>query len=65
VRFGVVIASWGVFAFSLPSYVIYNIGPELAFKTTVAGFIEMLISGIVLGLVYKPAPAASTRGAKV
>jgi hypothetical protein len=63
--FGVVIASWGVFAFSLPSYVIYNIGPELAFKTTVAGFIEMLISGIVLGLVYKPAPAASARGAKV
>lgn len=57
--FGVVFGSFGVFGISLPSYVIYNYGPALAFKTSVAGFVEMLLSGIVLGLVYKPARAAS------
>ena len=62
--FGVVFASFGVFGVSLPSYVIYNIGPELAFKSTIAGFIEMMIAGLVLGLVYKPAPAGA-RVAKV
>lgn len=60
--FGVVIATWGVFSFSIPSYAIYNIGQKLALETTVAGFVEMLLSGIVIGLVYKPGLARKPVG---
>jgi hypothetical protein len=45
--------------------VIYNIGQALAGKMVIAAFLEMLIDGIVLGLVYKPAPAVSRRAAGV
>ena len=62
--FGVVFGSYGVFAISIPSYVIYNYGQQLALETTLAGFIEMLIAGIVLGLVYKPAPPSAGRAAR-
>ena len=56
--FGVVLGALMVFTVAVPSYVIYNVGPALAYKTTIATFVEMLIAGLVLGLVYKPAPAA-------
>jgi|SRR5688572_3092325 len=57
--FGVVIGSLIVFTVALPGYVIYNIGQRLALLICVASFVEMLIAGVVLGLVYKPAPAAA------
>ena len=63
--FGVVLGSVFTFLVSVPSYVIYNVGQALAFKMVVAAFVEMLIDGIVLGLVYKPAPAVSRRVAGV
>jgi hypothetical protein len=63
--FGVVLGSVFTFLVSLPGYVIYNIGQSLAGKMVVAGFLEMLIDGIVLGLVYKPTPAVSRRAAGV
>jgi hypothetical protein len=63
--FGVVLGSVFTFLVSVPSYVIYNIGQSLAGKMVIASFLEMLIDGIVLGLVYKPAPAASRRAAGV
>jgi len=63
--FGVVLGSVFIFLVSVPSYVIYNIGQSLAGKMVIASFLEMLIDGIVLGLVYKPAPAASRRAAGV
>ena len=60
--FGVVLGSLVTFLVSVPSYVIYNIDQALAGKVMVAGFIEMVIDGIVLGLVYKPAAVAARAG---
>src|SRR5262245_770053 len=60
--FGVVLGSLMLFCVALPSYVIYNIGQRIALLTCLATFVEWLIAGVVLGLVYKPAPVpASSR----
>jgi len=63
--FGVVLGSVMVFLVGLPSYVIYNISQKLAAEMSICMFLEFLIDGIVLGLVYKPAPAVSRRAAGV
>jgi Na+-driven multidrug efflux pump len=63
--FGVVLGSVMVFLVGLPSYVIYNVSQKLAAEMSVCMFLEFLIDGIVLGLVYKPAPAVSRRAAGV
>jgi hypothetical protein len=63
--FGVVLGSVFTFLVSVPSYAIYNIGPRVAGAMVIAVFIEMLVVGIVLGLVYKPAPAAGARAARI
>jgi hypothetical protein len=63
--FGVVLGTFMVFMVTIPTYAIYNIGQSVAYKTGAATFIEMVIDGIVLGLVYKPAPAVSRRAAGV
>ena len=54
-RFGVIFALFGLFALSIPNYVIYNYGRRLAALSAVAAFVEMILEGVVLGLVYKPA----------
>jgi hypothetical protein len=59
-RFGICFGFFELFAISIPNYVVYNYGRKLAVETAVAGFVEMLIMGIVLGLVYKPAPARAS-----
>ncbi len=61
--FGVVLGSLMVFMVALPSYVLYNIGQRVSLLISLATFVEMLIVGVVLGLVYKPAPAAARRAA--
>jgi hypothetical protein len=53
-RFGIVFAFFGLFSLSIPNYVVYNYGRKLALEGAIAAFIEMVIVGIVLGLVYKP-----------
>jgi len=65
--FGVVFGAYFAFAVAIPSYAIYNISQKLAAEIAVCSFVEVLISGLVLGLVYKPAPggAASARAARV
>jgi Na+-driven multidrug efflux pump len=63
--FGVVLGSVMVFLVGLPSYVIYNVGQKLAGEMVVCMFLEFLIDGIVLGLVYKPAPTAAGRAVRV
>jgi hypothetical protein len=60
-RFGVVLASFELFAISIPSYVIYNIGRKIAVESAVAGFVDAVIIGIVLGLIYKPLAQAERR----
>ena len=62
--FGVVLGSVMLFLVGLPSYVIYNIDQKLAGEMMVCMFLEFLIDGLVLGLVYRPAPAGA-RLAKV
>ena len=64
-RFGVVLASFELFAISIPSYVIYNIGRRIAVESAVAAFVDAAIVGVVLGLLYKPAAQAARRGTGV
>ena len=58
-RFGVVFASFGLFSIQIPSYVIYSYGRRLAALSAVAAFVEMILAGMVVGMVYKPANPAS------
>ena len=53
VRLGVLI---GIFAICnvLHNYVNFNIGPRLAFGQAAAYFFQWTITGIVIGLIYKP-----------
>ena len=64
-RFGVVLASFELFAISVPSYVIYNIGRRLALEIAVAGFVDVVLVGVLLGVIYKPLSAAAARAASV
>jgi hypothetical protein len=61
VRFGIVLASFELFAISIPSYVIYNIGRRLAVENAVAAFVDAVIIGVVLGALYKPVAASAGR----
>ena len=42
-----------------------NIGRRLAGSLAAAGFVEWLVLGLVIGLIYKPAVTATRRGAGV
>jgi hypothetical protein len=64
-RFGV---CFGVFAsafFAGVSYATMNIGRKLAVSLAAAGLVEWILAGIVIGLVYKPAAAATRQSARV
>lgn len=54
-RFGVCLGVFVVGATYFVDYAILNIGRRLAASMAVAGFVEWLLAGVVLGLVYKPA----------
>ena len=54
-RFGVLLGVFVVFAFAGVNYAVLNIGRKLALMTAAAGFVEWLVIGTVIGLVYKPA----------
>ena len=53
-KFGGVFSLFGLFGISIPSYVIYRYGWRLAAPTSAATFAEMLLMGVVLGVVYAP-----------
>jgi hypothetical protein len=59
-RFGFVIAVFEFGAMSIGNYTVLNVGRKIAVEWAVAGFVEALISGAVMGLVYKPALVAKT-----
>jgi hypothetical protein len=63
-RFGALI---GLFmaGLSLGNYSVFNIGSRLAGSMIAAALVEWIIVGSVIGLVYRPAPAASRRAAGV
>jgi hypothetical protein len=54
-RFGVLIGMFVVFAFVMHNYVNLNIGLKLALGQAAAYFVQWTITGIVIGLIYKPA----------
>jgi uncharacterized protein DUF1761 len=60
-RFGVVFGLFMFFSMSISTYVIYNIGRKLAVETACAGFVETLLMGVVLGLMYRPTPRTAAR----
>jgi hypothetical protein len=53
-RFGVLIGLFVIGAFVLHNYANLNIGLTLALISAVAYFLEWLVAGIVIGLIYRP-----------
>jgi len=64
-RFGVMMGIFVLFAFGGVNYAVLNVGRRLALYAGVAGLIEWTIIGLVIGLIYKPAPSAAGRSAGV
>jgi hypothetical protein len=54
-RFGVLLGLFVVFAFASVNYATLNVGRKIAVMTAAAGFVEWLVIGTIIGLVYKPA----------
>ena len=54
-RFGFLLGVFVVFAFAAVNYAVLNIGRKLAVMTAAAGFVEWLVIGTIIGLVYKRA----------
>jgi hypothetical protein len=58
VRFGFLLGVFVVFAFVAVNYAVLNVGRKIAVMTAAAGFVEWLAIGLVIGLVYRPAPGS-------
>jgi hypothetical protein len=54
-RFGALIGIFAIGAFVLHNYVNLQIGVKVTVQQAVAYFVEWLIVGIVIGLIYRPA----------
>jgi hypothetical protein len=58
-RFGALIGVFAICSFVIHNYVNLNIAVKLTFQQSVAYFIEWLVVGMVIGLIYRPlAPVA-------
>lgn len=53
--FGVLIGVYAVGSFVLHNYVNLNIGWNLTLQQAIAYFVEWVVTGIVIGLIYRPA----------
>jgi len=56
-QFGALIGLFVVCAFVLHNYLMLNIGGMLAFQQSIAYFLEWVVTGIVIGLIYRPPTA--------
>ena len=54
-RFGALIGLFAICAFVLHNYANLNIGLELTLQQSAAYFLEWLVVGIAIGLIYRPA----------
>jgi len=54
-RFGALIGVFAFGAFVVHNYVNLNIGLKLTMQQAVAYFLEWVITGLVIGLIYRPA----------
>jgi hypothetical protein len=55
-RFGSLIGLFAICSFVIHNYVNLNIGLKLTIQQSIAYFVEWLIVGIVIGLIYRPVP---------
>jgi hypothetical protein len=53
-RFGALIGVFAVCAFVVHNYVNLNIGGKLALQQSAAYLVEWIVTGIVIGLIYRP-----------
>lgn len=53
-RFGALIGVFAIGAFVVHNYVNLNIGGKLVVQQAAAYFVEWVVTGIVIGLIYKP-----------
>jgi hypothetical protein len=53
-RFGALIGVFAVCAFVVHNYVNLNIGGKLTVEQSVAYFVEWVVTGIAIGLIYRP-----------
>jgi hypothetical protein len=53
-RFGALIGLFAIGSFVVHNYVNLNIGLKLTLEQSVAYFVEWLVVGIVIGLIYRP-----------
>jgi hypothetical protein len=53
-RFGALIGVFAVGAFVVHNYVNLNVGPKLMLQQAAAYFLEWTVTGLVIGLIYKP-----------
>jgi hypothetical protein len=56
--FGALIGVFAIGSFVVHNYVNLNIGLKLTLQQSIAYFMEWLVVGIVIGLIYKPSAAA-------
>jgi len=56
-RYGALIGLFAIGSFVLHNYVNLNIGLKLTLQQSAAYFVEWLVVGIVIGLIYRPSPA--------
>jgi hypothetical protein len=52
--FGAPIGVFAVCAFVIHNYVNLNIGSKLTLQQSIAYFVEWMIAGVVIGLIYRP-----------
>lgn len=57
-RYGLLLALLMTGFVSIPIYVTFNIGGDIATLASIASFVEMLLIGVVIGVMYKPAAPA-------
>jgi hypothetical protein len=57
-RFGFLLGVFVVFAFAAVNYAVLEVGRKIAVMTAAAGFVEWLAIGVVIGLIYRPAPGS-------
>ena len=64
VRFGAVMGVFMVAFVNVPLFASMNVNSRFGMMTSIAGFAEMLVAGIVIGVMYRPAarPAAARAG---
>jgi len=63
IRFGILMALFTLGFVSIGIYASFNLGRRIAVAASLVSFLEMIIVGAVIGLMYKPAAGQAVRKA--